>query len=65
MEHNLIHAAATVAIPAMFALAAIFWCTEFYRPSTFRKPWYLAMMMVSASCVALTAAMFIAALGIG
>jgi hypothetical protein len=54
------HALATVVIPAILTFALVCWCTEFYRPEPLRKrPLYLALIVTTVTCVALTAAMFV------
>ena len=60
MERDIIHALAAVVVPAGLTLGLICWCSEFYRPEALRKrPWYLALIVATATCAALTAAMFV------
>ena len=57
------HALATVAIPAALTLALVWWCTEFYRREPFgERPVYLALLVTTAACVALTTMVFVSAL---
>jgi hypothetical protein len=54
------HALATVVIPAILTFALVCWCAEFYRPEPLRKrPLYLALIVATTTCVALTVAMFV------
>jgi hypothetical protein len=52
------HAFATIVIPAVLTCGLVVWCAEFYHPKALRKPWYWALVVTTASCVVLTAALF-------
>jgi glucose-6-phosphate-specific signal transduction histidine kinase len=61
MEH-VAHAFATIVIPAGLTLGLVFWCAEFYHSKALRKPWYWALVVTTASCMALTTALFVTGL---
>jgi len=59
MAHSIFHALATIVIPAGLTIALASWCTEFYRPSTSGKSWYLALVAMTVACMVVTATLFV------
>jgi hypothetical protein len=54
------HALATIVIPAVLTFALVWWCTEFYRAEPlWKRPAYLALIVTTVTCMALTAATFV------
>jgi hypothetical protein len=54
------HALATIVIPVVLTFALVWWCAEFYRAEPLWKhPAYLALIVTTVTCMALTAATFV------